>query len=93
MEDLVSSQMQPRADLREDFAWIREETLTGLLVSVGGLLWLWILLYLRSPFDVWPGWGTLLGVLTLVVISLGETSVTMEVKVFIGAPVMLSVRS
>ncbi len=69
MEDLVSSQMQPRADLREDFAWIREETLTGLLVSVGGLLWLWILLYLRSPFDVWPGWGTLLGVLTLVVIS------------------------
>lgn len=70
MVSSTSAQTQPRADLRENFAWIREETLTGLLISVGGLVWLWILLYLRDPFQVWPGWGTLLGVFTLDVVCL-----------------------
>jgi len=59
---------QPPADLRENFAWVREDTFTGLLVSVGALLWFWILLYLGDPFHVWPGWGTLLAAFTLDVV-------------------------
>lgn len=68
MAQSATAQTQPRSDLRENFAWIREDTLAGLLVSVGGLLWLWILLYLWDPYQVWPGWGTLLAIFAIDVV-------------------------
>ncbi|HLH75057.1 MAG TPA: ATP-binding protein [Chloroflexota bacterium] len=68
MEQAEVMRTQPPADLRENFAWVREDTFTGLLVSVGALLWFWILLYLGDPFHVWPGWGTLLAAFTLDVV-------------------------
>ncbi|HUX87047.1 MAG TPA: ATP-binding protein [Chloroflexota bacterium] len=68
MDQTAPARTQPLADLRENFAWVREDTLAGLLVSVGALLWVWILLYLGDPFQVWPGWGTLLAVFAIDVV-------------------------
>src|SRR5438093_12676288 len=66
----ASTNTEPSAadarDVDGSFEWLGAETLRILLIVLAGALWLALVPYLAGPDDVWPGWGSVLAALTLV---------------------------
>src|SRR5579871_3249072 len=45
------------SDVADSVIAVRAETFVVLLLAVGAGVWLWLLVKLVRPDDLWPGWG------------------------------------
>ncbi len=54
-------------DVADGVAAIRDETFVALLGVVGAIIWLWLIVKLVRPDDVWPGWGLPLVLIALLI--------------------------